>query len=163
MIENLLRNIAMISLLIITDVICSSPHRSLKWELAVQERLAEVIPTFEHLNISRFGSQTLKKELDVNTMSVMPYMTATVGVMLIFSMITASMTDWVRSKPLLGMMGVMSAALACCTAFGILMYCQLEFIGINMAAPFLMLGKYLCRRGMKGAERIILSNRILGL
>ena len=107
----------------------------------MQERLAEVIPTFERLNISRFGSQTLKIELDVNTISVIPYMAVTVGVMLLFSMITASMADWVRSKPLLGLMGVVSAMLACCTAFGILMYCQIEFIGINLAAPFLMLGE----------------------
>ncbi|XP_043232014.1 patched domain-containing protein 3-like [Amphibalanus amphitrite] len=113
---------------------------SLKWELAVQERLAQIIPTFEHLNISRFGSETLKRELDVNTRSVIPYMAATVVVMLLFSMVSTSMADWVRSKPLLGLAGVVSALMACGTAFGILMYCQLEFIGINLAAPFLMLG-----------------------
>ncbi|XP_037076347.1 patched domain-containing protein 3-like [Pollicipes pollicipes] len=113
---------------------------SLKWEMAVQEMLAGTTGQFQHINVSRFGSQTLKQELDTNTVKVIPYMAVTVGLMIVFCVITTMMSDWVRAKPLLGLMGVASAVFGSGTAFGVLMYCQLEFIGINLAAPFLMLG-----------------------
>ncbi|CAD7011709.1 unnamed protein product [Ceratitis capitata] len=50
------------------------------------------------------------------------------------------MGDAVRSKPWLGLMGNISAIMATCAAFGLAMYCGIEFIGINLAAPFLMIG-----------------------
>lgn len=53
------------------------------------------------------------------------------------------MTDWVRSKPWLGLLGNLSAAMATLCAFGVCMYAGVDFIGINLAAPFLMIGKSL--------------------
>ena len=50
------------------------------------------------------------------------------------------MTDWVKSKPLLGLLGVISAIMGSISAFGLVMYLGMDFIGINLAAPFLMLG-----------------------
>lgn len=52
------------------------------------------------------------------------------------------MGDVVRSKPFLGLMGNISAVLATVSAFGLAMYLGVEFIGLNLAAPFLMIGKY---------------------
>lgn len=52
------------------------------------------------------------------------------------------MGDVVRSKPWLGLMGNVSAVMATMAAFGLAMYLGVEFIGINLAAPFLMIGKY---------------------
>lgn len=57
------------------------------------------------------------------------------------SVITCMMFDVVRSKPLLGLMGNVSAIMATCAAFGCAMYLGIEFIGINLAAPFLMISK----------------------
>lgn len=51
------------------------------------------------------------------------------------------MGDGVRSKPWLGLMGNISAAMATLAAFGLAIYLGIEFIGINLAAPFLMIGK----------------------
>lgn len=51
------------------------------------------------------------------------------------------MGDVVRSKPWLGLMGNVSAVMATCAGFGLAMYLGIEFIGINLAAPFLMIGK----------------------
>ena len=104
--------------------------------------LEEHIASFRHIRIARFRSQTLQTELEDNTISIMPFMFATVGIMVVFCVVTSMMGDWVRSKPLVGLLGVLSATLATGTAFGLLMYCGLPFIGINMAAPFLMLGEY---------------------
>lgn len=47
----------------------------------------------------------------------------------------------VRSKPWLGLLGNLSAVMATAAAFGLAMYLGIEFIGINLAAPFLMIGK----------------------
>lgn len=52
------------------------------------------------------------------------------------------MFDWVRSKPWLGLLGNISAAMATLCAFGLCMYAGVDFIGINLAAPFLMIGKH---------------------
>lgn len=52
------------------------------------------------------------------------------------------MTDWVRSKPWLGFLGNLSAGMATASAFGACMYFGVDFIGINLAAPFLMIGKF---------------------
>jgi hypothetical protein len=52
------------------------------------------------------------------------------------------MADWVRAKPWLGLLGNISACMGTAAAFGVTIYLGVEFIGINLAAPFLMLGKW---------------------
>lgn len=52
------------------------------------------------------------------------------------------MLDAVRSKPLLGLLGNLSAIMATLAAFGLAMYVGIPFIGINLAAPFLMISKF---------------------
>lgn len=51
------------------------------------------------------------------------------------------MGDQVRSKPWMGLMGNVSAIMATLAAFGLAMYLGIAFIGINLAAPFLMIGR----------------------
>lgn len=63
------------------------------------------------------------------------------------------MGDSVRSKPWLGLLGNVSAVMATGAAFGLAMYLQVEFIGINLAAPFLMIGKkFTCFESEKNAN-----------
>ena len=57
-------------------------------------------------------------------------------------MLTCMMGDTVRSKPWLGLLGNVSAVMATCAAFGFAMYLGVDFIGINLAAPFLMIGEF---------------------
>ena len=93
-----------------------------------------------NLVVTRFTSLTLEVELEENTNSVIPYFSLNIGIMVIFCILTCMMTDWVKSKPLLGLLGVISAILGSIAAFGLVMYLGMDFIGINLAAPFLMLG-----------------------
>jgi predicted RND superfamily exporter protein len=95
---------------------------------------------FKHIRIARFASRTLDHELEKNTRSVIPYFSSTFAIMALFSVVTCMMTDWVRSKPWLGLLGNLSAAMATLCAFGVCMYIGIDFIGINLAAPFLMIG-----------------------
>ncbi|XP_039955709.1 patched domain-containing protein 3 [Bactrocera tryoni] len=101
---------------------------------------AENSGAFKHISVSYFASRTLDHELEKNTRAVVPYFSSTFALMALFSVITCMMGDAVRSKPWLGLMGNISAIMATCAAFGLAMYCGIEFIGINLAAPFLMIG-----------------------
>eukprot|EP00095_Tigriopus_kingsejongensis_P010659 maker-scaffold627_size122700-snap-gene-0.37 protein:Tk10659 transcript:maker-scaffold627_size122700-snap-gene-0.37-mRNA-1 annotation:"hypothetical protein AaeL_AAEL001299" len=95
---------------------------------------------FEHIKVARFSSLTLEIELEENTNSVIPFFSVNIAIMVVFCVITCLMSDWVRSKPYLGLLGLVSAILGSITAFGVVMLCGVPFIGINLAAPFLMLG-----------------------
>ncbi|KAL1497414.1 hypothetical protein ABEB36_008391 [Hypothenemus hampei] len=113
------------------------------WEIAflnLIEQVQDIENRFKHIRIARFASKTLDQELEKNTRSVIPYFTSTFVVMAIFSIVTCMMTDWVRSKPWLGLLGNLSAGMATMCAFGVCMYAGVDFIGINLAAPFLMIG-----------------------
>ncbi|EDW00569.1 GH20944 [Drosophila grimshawi] len=101
---------------------------------------AETTGLFKHISVSYFASRTLDHELEKNTKTVVPYFSSTFLLMGLFSVITCMMGDAVRSKPFLGLMGNISAIMATLAAFGLAMYCGIEFIGINLAAPFLMIG-----------------------
>ncbi|XP_043198060.1 patched domain-containing protein 3-like [Amphibalanus amphitrite] len=113
---------------------------SRQWENEVLQRLLEVQPTLKHVHISFYLSQTLGEELDNNVYSVIPYMSVNYVLMGTFCVLACLMKDWVRGKPVVVLAGLLGAAMATGTAFGILMYCGVPFIGINIAAPFLMLG-----------------------
>lgn len=96
---------------------------------------------FKHIGVARFASRSLELELEANTKTVVPYFTSSFLFMGIFSIITCMMADWVRSKPWLGLLGNISAIVATVSAFGFCIYLGVDFIGLNLAAPFLMIGK----------------------
>lgn len=111
------------------------------WEDRFLEAVGEADANlFQHISVARFASRTLDVELERNTKSIVPFFSSTFAIMAIFSVITCMMTDWVRSKPWLGLLGNVSAGMATLAAFGLAMYLDFEFIGINLAAPFLMIG-----------------------
>lgn len=103
--------------------------------------MAEDTGRFKHISVARFGSRTLDHELEKNTRTVIPFFSSTFILMGIFSILTCMMADWVRSKPWLGLLGNISAVMATAAAFGCAIYLGISFIGINLAAPFLMIGK----------------------
>ncbi|XP_058456298.1 patched domain-containing protein 3 [Malaya genurostris] len=116
--------------------------RGAAWEEAFLDAVgyAEDNGLFKHIMVARFASRTLDHELERNTRTVVPYFSSTFLLMAVFSVITCMMGDVVRSKPWLGLLGNLSAVMATSAAFGLAMYLGIEFIGINLAAPFLMIG-----------------------
>ena len=81
-----------------------------KWEDAFLELIAaQDLPDIE---IIRFSSLSMERELENNTNSVIPYFSFNLALMIVFCIFTCMMTDWVKSKPLLGLLGVVSAVLA---------------------------------------------------
>ncbi|XP_065559917.1 patched domain-containing protein 3-like [Artemia franciscana] len=112
--------------------------RGIMWEEAFHELLEKT--EFKYIRVSRFSSKTLEYELEENTNFVVPYFAVTYFIMITFAVITCAEFDWVRAKPLIGLCGVISATMGTSASFGLLCYLGLDFIGINLAAPFLMLG-----------------------
>ncbi|GBP38539.1 Patched domain-containing protein 3 [Eumeta japonica] len=134
----------------ITNTVHNTPSEVLKnriaigaaWEDAFLDAVgvAEDTGRFKHISIARFASRTLDHELEKNTKTVVPFFSSTFILMGIFSVVTCMMADWVRSKPWLGLLGNCSAVMATAAAFGCAIYLGISFIGINLAAPFLMIG-----------------------
>ncbi len=116
--------------------------RGAKWEDALL-RIVDTIP-FRYIDLAKSTSLTLEKELNENTRSVVPYFSLNIGIMIAFCILTCMMTDWVKSKPLLGFCGIASCVCATLASFGFIMYLGMPFTGINLAVPFLMLGKWSC-------------------
>lgn len=113
--------------------------RAAMWE----DKFIQFLDTVQltNLSIAKFVSTTLRTELESNTQSLVPFFSITVIIMLLFSVCTCMMADWVRSKPWLGLLGCVSAGLGVAASFGLCVYCGIDMIGINLAAPFLMLGE----------------------
>ncbi|XP_076326297.1 patched domain-containing protein 3-like [Tachypleus tridentatus] len=113
-------------------------ERAKIWETKFLSAMEDLY--LENITIGYFVSESLESELEKNTQSVTPFFSITLIVMLGFSVVTSMMLDWVKSKPWLGILGCFSSCIAVIAAFGLVIYCGLIFIGINLAAPFLMLG-----------------------
>ena len=58
----------------------------------------------------------------------------------IFSVLAFMRSDWITSKPVLGIVGVISGSLATTATFGLLSLCGLEFHSLVASIPFLTLG-----------------------
>lgn len=121
-------------------------------------RLDSLEETWTKISIARFTVRTLATELERNTYSIFPYFSVTVFLMILFTVSTCMMRDWVKSKPWLGLMGVLSSVLGSLAAFGLVCYCGVEFIGINMAAPFLMLGEFPFQILEVGKDEVIMRS-----
>lgn len=146
--NDLIENAKAINLMYWLDI--SQKHGDEKaaiWEDNFLKRVSNL--SFKHINVARFVSTTLRDELESNTKSLVPFFSITVIIMLVFSVATCMMSDWVRSKPWLGLLGCVSAGLGVLTAFGLCFYLRVDMIGINLAAPFLMLGKLIGRKNQQ--------------
>jgi len=143
--NNLVESVKAINLMYFLDVTKKrGDQKGALWENAFLEFLEK--SQFEHISVSRFVSTTLRNELERNTHSLIPFFSITTAIMLIFSIGTCMMSDWVRSKPCLGLLACVSAGLGVAASFGFCFYVGIEMISINLAAPFLMLGEYLINK-----------------
>ncbi|KAI8483416.1 Patched domain-containing protein 3 [Branchiostoma belcheri] len=71
---------------------------------------------------------------------VSPYVAAAMGLLILFSVVSCMMLDWVLTKPWLAVTGVLSAALAIVSSMGVLPLAGGSFHSLNAAIPFLLLG-----------------------
>ncbi|XP_033120947.1 patched domain-containing protein 3-like isoform X2 [Anneissia japonica] len=111
---------------------------SIDWEYAFLDAMED----FEspHIKIVYLTSNTLSDELVELSERVMPRFSITFGVLFMFAVGSCMMSDWVLSKPWLGQLGIISAALAIMSTGGIMGFAQVPFNQIVSVTPFLAIG-----------------------
>ena len=110
-----------------------------EWELKYLSMVAE--KSYKHITVTRFSAHSQEDEIRRNADAVFPLFYIMLAVLMVFSVLSCMSADWVRSKPLLGNFGVISAALAVVSAFGLVLRCGVPFNHVVISGPFLVLGK----------------------
>lgn len=114
------------------------------WEKAFQKTL-ESLPSDPYIEITYFHSQSLAEELKRNADSLVPRFITAFTILIIFSVICSMATidgtfyvDWVLSKPILAVLGVMNAGMGIATAIGALNLIGVPYNDIVGVMPFLV-------------------------
>ncbi|XP_035699031.1 patched domain-containing protein 3-like [Branchiostoma floridae] len=84
--------------------------------------------------------RSLNDELLALPTRVIPYLVAAVGLLVLFSVASCMMLDWVLTKPWLAFMGVLSALLAIVSSFGLVLLTGEQFSTLVAVVPFLLIG-----------------------
>nr|XP_006814498.1 PREDICTED: patched domain-containing protein 3-like [Saccoglossus kowalevskii] len=108
------------------------------WELEFMNSM--FVYESDNIDVAYYTSQTLELELEASITSVFPLFTITFTLLITFSIVCCIMADWVRSNPMLGQLGVLSAGLAIVSSLGLMSYCGVPFINVVASMPFLILG-----------------------
>ncbi|VDM43996.1 unnamed protein product [Toxocara canis] len=122
------------------------------FEIAVSERInTERVPT-KLFNVYYFHSDTFDLELAKNNHRIAPRFALTFTLLAIFSVLctfnvewantTKGVTpviDWVISKPLMGIVGVVATVMAITSATGLLLLLDVTFVDVVSVMPFLSL------------------------
>ncbi|XP_071492615.1 patched domain-containing protein 3-like [Diadema antillarum] len=92
------------------------------------------------ISISYAVSTTLDNELVLATDEVFPLVALAAVLLCTFSVLSCAMADWVFSKSVLGIMGIVSASLAVAATLGLLSFAGVNFNIVALSMPFLILG-----------------------
>ena len=95
----------------------------------------------DKLHIYRLTSSSFSTEVQKSS-SITIDLVAAIGVIIgVFSVLATTMFDWVRTKPLLAILGVFTAGLALGSTFGFCAFVSLPYASTAGSMPFLILGK----------------------
>ncbi|XP_023324182.1 patched domain-containing protein 3 [Eurytemora carolleeae] len=95
---------------------------------------------FIHIKVYAITDQSIQRELSLNIDSVVDKVPITVILVLAFSVYNCLSTDWVRSKPFMGVLGLAVSILSGLSAYGLALYCGLKWQAINLVSIFLLIG-----------------------
>ena len=110
------------------------------WERKFLNEIDRISDFSLKIKVAKFCSSTPAWEMEKSKNSITPNLMINVIIMIIFCLGSSAMSDAVRSKPLIGFLGLFTACLATLAGFGLLCYCGVEFMALCLAAPFLLLG-----------------------
>ncbi|CAH1261987.1 PTCHD3 [Branchiostoma lanceolatum] len=109
------------------------------WERAFLSYMATF--SAEFIDVSWSTSRSLETEISDLTISSVPTLAAYTGsILMAFAVLSCLMIDPVRSKPFLGMVGVLGAGMAVLATIGLMSYCGIKFNTLVAAMPFLVIG-----------------------
>ncbi|XP_029955152.1 patched domain-containing protein 3 [Salarias fasciatus] len=95
---------------------------------------------YKHIEVSYYTSKSKQEEIDSHTVDGFPLFLITYAIAIVFSVISCLRTDNVRNKVWVAVFGVLSAALAIVSSFGLLLYIGVPFVITVANSPFLILG-----------------------
>ncbi|CAH1255280.1 PTCHD3 [Branchiostoma lanceolatum] len=111
------------------------------WERAFLSYMATF--SAEFIDVSWSTSRSLETEISDLAISSVPTLAAYTGSFLMaFAALSCLMIDPVRSKPFLGMVGVLGAGMAVLATIGLMFYCGIKFNTLVAAMPFLIIGMH---------------------
>lgn len=109
---------------------------------ALENALKEYITgTNDHslIKTSMFSFSMLKNEMNKNAMYTFPFISLTLLLLLTFTILSCMTSDWITSKPLEALMGVLSSSFAIISAAGFMFFMGVPFVSQVTVMPFLAL------------------------
>lgn len=111
------------------------------WEHEIEQLMIQRASSRDSLmTLVSCTSQSLPVEVKKATHSILPRFVATFCMLILFAVLSLMTNDWVVSKPVLGLLGVLSAGFAIVSSVGLLSYCHFYFNEIVSMMPFLVIG-----------------------
>ncbi|XP_027784258.2 patched domain-containing protein 3 [Marmota flaviventris] len=101
----------------------------------LKEKLA-----FKNIQVVHFTSLSRQLEFEATSMTVVPLFHLAYLLIIIFAIISCYRFDCVRNKMWVAIFGVVSAAFAVMSGFGLMLYIGVPFVIIVANSPFLILG-----------------------
>ncbi|KAJ8036580.1 Patched domain-containing protein 3 [Holothuria leucospilota] len=110
-----------------------------EWETATVDFLDKA--GSELTDAFAYHSGSLNEAQDNLTRSAYPYLSASITTLICFAVVSCIMVrDSRQSKPWLGLLGVVSAAMAVVSSVGLLSYCGVPFNQVTVSMAFIVLG-----------------------
>ncbi|UYV79697.1 daf-6 [Cordylochernes scorpioides] len=94
----------------------------------------------EHISLMMYVSDSLGDELHRNIMSVLKFFVLSVVFMICYSVTATSTSNWLLSKPWLGLIGCFTSLFGVISAYGFCLYIGQSWIAMNIAILFIMIG-----------------------
>ncbi|CAG9537740.1 unnamed protein product [Cercopithifilaria johnstoni] len=114
------------------------------WEKKLQEAL-DSYPFDPFISFTYLHSQSLTEELKRNANSLIPRFVIAFSILVFFSLLCSLIfisgtfyVDWVLSKPVLSLLGVINAGMGIVTGIGITSFCGVPYSDIVGVMPFLV-------------------------
>ncbi|XP_023229415.1 patched domain-containing protein 3-like isoform X2 [Centruroides sculpturatus] len=137
--ESMIRDSNAIRLVYVMDRTTKEKKQmALKWEQTCLEILSSI--NLNNTKISKILSHSINDEINRIGAEALPLVFIVAPIVMIFSAVSSFSTDNLSSKSWLGIAGCVSPFLATVAAFGLLCYCKISYISLNMTILFLTLG-----------------------
>ncbi|XP_023225984.1 patched domain-containing protein 3-like [Centruroides sculpturatus] len=109
-----------------------------KWE----ENFVKILKNlqFNSIDFYLMTSQTYEDEANLNTLLSIPLSFIFMPLTLLFAVLSCVSSDVITSKPLIGIATCISPVCGCISASGLLSWCNVEYVDINLCINFLILG-----------------------
>ncbi|XP_007436804.2 patched domain-containing protein 1-like [Python bivittatus] len=114
-----------------------------KWESNFCDTVELFQKSNRNVTMYPFTSSSLQKDFQKTSRVSEHYLTTSLVLVVTLAMLCCSMQDCVRSKPWLGLLGLLTVTLATLTAAGIINLTGGKYNSTFLGIPFIMLGNYL--------------------